>query len=655
MNRIENEVESVIRALQTAAGVCEHPLLQSYKKALQDRAHRLAAQQYTIALFGAFSAGKSSLINALIGEQILPVSPNPTTATINRVLPPTKDYEHGTIRVVLKDRESVAQEVAHSAKMLRLPTAVETLRAALLAVDVATLSERLKPHYSYLRGIERGYAEMDEKLGQIMTIDTTELRSMVASEERAAFVERVDLYHESRLARAGVILVDTPGVDSLHARHTDVAFRYMRDADAIVFLTYYNHAFSQPDREFLMQLGRVKEALSTDTMFFVINASDLSTSEEELQTVKVHVEQNLARLGVRAQRLYAVSSQLGLAANILGRDTSVAPGIQRLIRQRLRVPVDAELPTVEQLRKIAKVDQLLQELVDFTRSRMLALSVQAAKRELAHVHESVEGYLKELQGDRATFFSEFAKQEQQANIVRNTVDKDVELDEGALRQEISELLYYVKQRIFFQHSEFIVQSFHPSSIVKGDAMELHIALEEWLRLLALAAEQEARSTGIRVARRAQQLVRERVQRLSRVANEPPLGYVVDFDEYPPLPDELPPHPQVEVTPQIQKLTRNEFRNAHHFFEQGGRKGLSDQLGPFGITQVERYLQQVEGWVFSQHKEWLHTTNQQLSKVLGEKLSKFLTLKRRMLDDEGARESLQKTLAAWPQVLEVEER
>ena len=40
-------------------------------------------------------------------------------------------------------------------------------------------------------------------------------------------------------------LVDTPGADSINARHTDVAFDYIRNADAILFVTYYNHAFAK--------------------------------------------------------------------------------------------------------------------------------------------------------------------------------------------------------------------------------------------------------------------------------------------------------------------------------------------------------------------------------------------------------------------------
>ena len=48
----------------------------------------------------------------------------------------------------------------------------------------------------------------------------------------------------------GVTLVDTPGADSINARHTGVAFEYIRNADAILFITYYNHAFAKADREF---------------------------------------------------------------------------------------------------------------------------------------------------------------------------------------------------------------------------------------------------------------------------------------------------------------------------------------------------------------------------------------------------------------------
>ncbi|MFD2879217.1 dynamin family protein [Paenibacillus rhizoplanae] len=77
-------------------------------------------------------------------------------------------------------------------------------------------------------------------------------------------MQSTDLYYDSPLTRSGIVLVDTPGADSLHARHTGVTFGYMKNADAICFVTYYNHAFSKADRSLLAQLGRIKDSFALD-------------------------------------------------------------------------------------------------------------------------------------------------------------------------------------------------------------------------------------------------------------------------------------------------------------------------------------------------------------------------------------------------------
>ncbi|WP_234447187.1 dynamin family protein, partial [Virgibacillus salexigens] len=37
-------------------------------------------------------------------------------------------------------------------------------------------------------------------------------------------MEAIDLYYDCELTRQGIRLVDTPGADSVNARHTNVAF-----------------------------------------------------------------------------------------------------------------------------------------------------------------------------------------------------------------------------------------------------------------------------------------------------------------------------------------------------------------------------------------------------------------------------------------------
>ena len=99
----------------------------------------------------------------------------------------------------------------------------------------------------------------------------------------------IDVYKRQPLTQKNITLVDTPGADSINARHTGVAFDFIKNSDAILFVTYYNHAFSKADREFLIQLGRVKDSFQLDKMFFMINAIDLAENDEEKNAVTCYV------------------------------------------------------------------------------------------------------------------------------------------------------------------------------------------------------------------------------------------------------------------------------------------------------------------------------------------------------------------------------
>src|SRR5699024_6418162 len=121
-----------------------------------------------------------------------------------------------------------------------------------------------------------------------------------------------DLYYDCALTRKGITLVDTPGADSVNARHTNVAFDYIKEADAILYVTYFNHAITSADRDFLVQLGRVKEAFELDKMFFIVNASDLAENEADLNLVLKYVEEQLLQFGIRQPKIYPVSSKKSL-------------------------------------------------------------------------------------------------------------------------------------------------------------------------------------------------------------------------------------------------------------------------------------------------------------------------------------------------------
>ena len=194
------------------------------------------------------------------------------------------------------------------------------------ALNTELTDESLHIHKAFITAFKRGYPVYREALVQLLRSEREEFVKFVAEEDRSCFVESIDFYYDCELTRKGITLVDTPGADSINARHTDVAFEYIRNADAILFVTYYNHAFARADREFLVQLGRVKDAFELDKMFFIVNAIDLATDEEEAEAVKTFVADELRKFGIRNPRVHGISSLQALEAKEENRmDPFMAP------------------------------------------------------------------------------------------------------------------------------------------------------------------------------------------------------------------------------------------------------------------------------------------------------------------------------------------
>src|SRR5699024_6522061 len=263
------------------------------KRKIEDRS-------LTVALFGAFSAGKSSFSNALLGERVLPVSPNPTTAVINRIRPITDQYASGTVVITYKSANVLTDDLKNITKEFS-PQAnnfidlVEWIKREKMYEN-----EQLSHVYqSYLLAILDGYNDRKDLLGKEEQISLGDFAAYVTDESIAAYIEAVDLYYDNELTRNGITLVDTPGANSVNARHTNVAFDYIKDADAILYVTYYNHAVTSADRDFLIQLGRVKESFELDKMFFIVNAADLAADAVELKLVLNYVEEQLLQYGIR--------------------------------------------------------------------------------------------------------------------------------------------------------------------------------------------------------------------------------------------------------------------------------------------------------------------------------------------------------------------
>jgi GTPase SAR1 family protein len=153
---------------------------------------RLAANTFNLVVVGQFKRGKTCLINALLGAELLPVAVVPLTSIVT-VLTYGDSLD---ITVLFNNGET----------------------AAIGREDLTTyVTEMGNPHN--IKG-----------------------------------VREVVVHYPSAYLKEGVRLIDTPGVGSVYRHNTDVAYQYLPKCDAALFLLSVEQPASQAELDFLQDV-----------------------------------------------------------------------------------------------------------------------------------------------------------------------------------------------------------------------------------------------------------------------------------------------------------------------------------------------------------------------------------------------------------------
>lgn len=539
-------------------------------------ADRLKKRSFSTVLFGAFSAGKSSFANALFGEAILPSSPNPTTAAINEIRKPDEENEHGTVMIEMKSEQEVLNEINMILQSNHN--------------DLSILQDTSKEEYEgnkHVGAFIQGYQGSKRQLGTHIKADMSEIRNFAAVESKACFVKKITIYYSCPLTEKGLVLVDTPGANSIHSRHTEVAFEYMKQADIIIYLTYFNHAFSYADREFLIQLGRIKDTFTSDKMFFAINASDLANSEEDKKDVVNHVKGNLQTFGIRNPRLFSVSSKNELS---------------------------------EQGHPESGFDLFTKSLFHYVENDLEQAMIKSAEASQNHAKNVVHNMVSETELRLQQEDEYLNAIQQRENSLLEYCTKNIFLAKKQFEQEQKELLFYVKQRVLIRYHDFYKETIHPAA-VKSSKAELNACISELYAKLAHDLHQEFRACSLRLDKWIQRNLNDKEKNTIEKGEE--------FQVSLKLPAE---NSSLYDTPSLSSKFNDSagrdnkewisyFKNAKQFFEQGGSNDLKNDLAKRVETEVEQWIATAEK-ALEQHymsviaKAELHSREDFLNQITG---------------------------------------
>ena len=537
------------------------PTLSTLAEDLSLKKHRLEQRHYTVALFGAFSAGKSSFANLLIGEQILPVSPNPTTAAINKISPPLGDKHHGDVYVSIKSEANLIKDIEYITD--RSFSSLNECHQWLKKANLGRLAlEEL--HVSFIQAFLTGFETMKERFGTSYRISLDEFQAYVQQEDIACFVQEIELFYDCELTRKNITLVDTPGADSVNARHTELAFSYIKDADAILFVTYYNHPFSKPDQQFLERLGSIKDAFQMDKMFFMINAIDLAKDEREIELVTRYIQKELQSFHIHEPRLYPISSKLASQAKQKG-DTDTR--LQRFER----------------------------EFQHFIQEELTQISMQAVYHDIHRAYSYMNHSLEMLDSDEETKrkqLQQWSKQED--SLQQLSMQFTDEVYKARIKQRLQKQEHFMKQRFRIQFGDLFKTVIHPGSIStngRAGKEELKKALQLLLRLINERLDYEMEALHIRM----EQDINEASVQMKEALNQEVQKIVHDF--------QFSPNESITIQKKkfVDELELGEhelsrytqlFKDTKSFFARGGRDELQDVLYDFLVPYWEDIIQRV---------------------------------------------------------------
>lgn len=184
------KVAEVNTALTQMSKLCGQLELEESRKTIEASRHKLTSHKFSVGIMGEFKRGKSTVINALLGREIMPADILPATATMNRVT---------------YDLQPHARVIKNDGSMIEIP--------------------------------------VDEIAKYVTKINDENAK-------RAEMVDEAIVYYPCQFCQNGVDIVDTPGLND-DERMDRISEEIIPKLDAVIMVIVPGAPFSKSEAEFV--------------------------------------------------------------------------------------------------------------------------------------------------------------------------------------------------------------------------------------------------------------------------------------------------------------------------------------------------------------------------------------------------------------------
>ena len=269
----------------------------------RQKAHEL---EFNVAVTGVINAGKSTLLNALLGKKILGASNVPETVnlTVLKYAPEPfarvnfwSEAELKELGIAQDQDDEIAQIYSGAGVKFESETA-QNLKVKFNADDESAVKFE-----------SPDAREICAEPPASKTVKTDEIKRYTSADSKyAKFVKSVELYENLELLKDNVRIIDTPGIDDAVAAREELVRRFMRECDLMVHLMNVSQSATQKDLDFIVSSLQNSHAVRLAVLLTHADVLKEGELNEVATYAKKSVEERTRGLGVGAE-FFAVSAK----------------------------------------------------------------------------------------------------------------------------------------------------------------------------------------------------------------------------------------------------------------------------------------------------------------------------------------------------------
>jgi GTPase Era involved in 16S rRNA processing len=291
---------------------------------------RLEQEDFPVAFLGSFSAGKSTIINAILGREVLPEAVQSTTAfpTILRkgqenqvflyyIDEDTKSnlWDQVCAEIGLKIDKNLAKQPQEN-----YPTHLERVKKSVLEYEKTSGKIDSKPLVT-LDQLFQGWGK-DKYKTLKNPFQLVDLKKYVEGHEDSLFIDRIEVHLKDINIPSDIILVDLPGLAVANPRHVQFTKEYIQDkAKAFVVCMKPKQLLEGQEIEFLEETNRANPTI-LQRSFWVINQWD-TLNEHQRHEEEQNFDQKIRQYNfiISRDRFFKISALNYLLLACLANET----------------------------------------------------------------------------------------------------------------------------------------------------------------------------------------------------------------------------------------------------------------------------------------------------------------------------------------------